>query len=310
MAGPLARVGVGLLLALPMLPAVVLLGLSLGGADYSPVAAPRLHGRFSNSAIVALLVAGGSFCLGLPIGVLNALYEYRGRQLSPSPVYDAAAGALVPLGARLAVAPHAFGPLVAAPALRPFRLCAGVSSRSGRSGLVHRRRLHGRAVRLASGGRPSCRRGRNTFSMGLSSRRGTSCSRGRAGRRLDFVGPRRRLRRWPSMASTEILISFSAFYNYGLAGRQCLILTLIVLAVALPLACLAAPHLVAEQSARQLRGHSATVTRDAKRPAVATFALVLMLTVLPALGLILPLRRWTELERARAATSPLQAPTR
>ncbi len=31
--------------------------------------------------IVALLVTLGSFALGLPIGVLNALYDYRGRRL-------------------------------------------------------------------------------------------------------------------------------------------------------------------------------------------------------------------------------------
>ena len=191
-------VGVGLLLALPLLPAVALLGLSLSGNDPFSCGGAAFARAVLNSAVVAVLVAGGSFCLGLPIGVLNALYEYRSRRFLLALIHDAAAGAVVPLGARLAVAPGAFRPLVAAPALRPFGLCAGVSARRGRPGLVHRGRFHGRAVRITSGGRPPCRRRRNAFSMGLSSCGGSGWSHGRAGRRPDFVGPRRRLRRWPS----------------------------------------------------------------------------------------------------------------
>ena len=101
------------------------------------------------------------------------------------------------------------------------------------------------------------------------------------------------------VASTEILISFTAFYNYGLAGRQCLVLALIVLAVAQPIARFAAPHLGAAVPARHLRPARRDLHRGMATLAGATlFALVLVLTLLPSLGLILPVSRWGEVVRA------------
>jgi iron(III) transport system permease protein len=101
------------------------------------------------------------------------------------------------------------------------------------------------------------------------------------------------------LASSEILISFTAFYDYALAGRQCLTLALVVLAAALPIAYLAAPRLVAELSARQFRPAQRNLHPGmGKAAGAALFALVLVLTLLPSLGLILPLRRRVDVVRA------------
>jgi iron(III) transport system permease protein len=101
------------------------------------------------------------------------------------------------------------------------------------------------------------------------------------------------------LASSEILISFAAFYDYTLAGRQCLMLALLVLSAAPVIAWFAAPRLVAELSARQSRPARRSSHSGMGRVAGTTlFALVLMLTLLPSVGLTFPLRRWTDLVRA------------
>jgi iron(III) transport system permease protein len=101
------------------------------------------------------------------------------------------------------------------------------------------------------------------------------------------------------LASSRILISFTAFYDYALAGRQCLVLVLLVLTAALPIAYLAAPRLVAEQSARQFRPAQRSLHSGmAQLACAALFALVLLLILLPSLGLVLPLRRRIDVMRA------------
>ena len=70
------------LLALPVIPSVLLLGLSLFAQGRSFLGGTTLRVRaLVNGTVVALVVAIGSLALGLPIGVLNALYDYRGRRL-------------------------------------------------------------------------------------------------------------------------------------------------------------------------------------------------------------------------------------
>src|SRR5436190_23953475 len=72
--------GVAALLVLPLLPAVPLLAPALGAEEAASVG--RAFSRaLANSAVVAVLVAVVSFSLGLPAGVLNALYDYPGRPL-------------------------------------------------------------------------------------------------------------------------------------------------------------------------------------------------------------------------------------
>src|SRR5262245_27116283 len=54
-------------------------------------------------------------------------------------------------------------------------------------------------------------------------------------------------------AASEILTSFAARYDFNLAGRQCVYLTLGVLVLAIPIAITAAPRLTAEILPRQVR---------------------------------------------------------
>src|SRR5262249_39663673 len=90
-------------------------------------------------------------------------------------------------------------------------------------------------------------------------------------------------------AASEVLTSFSALYDFGLAGRRCAALPAVVLLVAAPLAALAAPRLAAGMMARQLRG-----ARRVRHPWVVGVAggglllLVLLGTVAPLVGLTLP----------------------
>ena len=76
------RVGsIAIILALPLLPTLPLVWLALSSGDRFSYGGATFEHALANSVIVALLVALGSFALGLPIGVLNSLYDYRGRRL-------------------------------------------------------------------------------------------------------------------------------------------------------------------------------------------------------------------------------------
>ena len=73
--------GLSVLLALPLLPTLPLLWVALLSSDRFTLGGETFGHAISNSVIVALMVALGSFALGLPVGVLNSLYDYRGRRL-------------------------------------------------------------------------------------------------------------------------------------------------------------------------------------------------------------------------------------
>lgn len=106
-------------------------------------------------------------------------------------------------------------------------------------------------------------------------------------------------------AASEILTSFSARYDFNLAGRQCVYLTLVVLACALPVAWLAAPRLATEILARQVRPAQPCWHRQVSNVLAISLGLMgLFFVVLPALGLFLPLlegghwlRAWQEMQR-------------
>ncbi len=212
-----------------------------------------MNTRSANSVIVALLVALGSFALGLPIGVLNALYDYRGRRLllplSLLPLL--APSFLWPLGWRwlLEHRGRSLLPLISgysgcvlmflpgAVTLVLFTTAASMAVLSG---------SQVEAARLAGGERTlfrlACRHASVPAALAAVLAGILTLSDPGAGFAVGLP-----------LASSEILISFAAFYDYALAGRQCLTLALLVLTAALPIACLAAPRLVAELSARQFR---------------------------------------------------------
>jgi iron(III) transport system permease protein len=288
------------LLLLPLLPALPLLGLALYSSDPFSYGGLAFEHALANSVIVALLVMLGAFCLGMPIGVLNALYDYRGRRL------------LLPLALLPLLAPSFLWPLGwrwllqhQGRALLPF-----ISGYSGcvlmflpaavtlvlfttAVSLAALSRSQIEAARLAGGEgtvfRLACRHALVPAALAAILAGIITLSDPGAGFAVGLP-----------LASSEILLSFTAFYDYALAGRQCLMLALLVLTAALPIAYLAAPRLVADISARQMmQPHQPVIHPQMSNIARATMlALVLPLTLLPSLGLMLPLRRWVHVVRA------------
>ena len=98
--------------------------------------------------------------------------------------------------------------------------------------------------------------------------------------------------------SSEILTSFAALYDFGLAARQSLLLGLVVLVAVLPLAVLAAPRLGAELLARQTAPHQPGPLRHGWVVTLAFLGIVLLLLAPPTLGLVLPLRETAHFSRA------------
>ena len=287
------------LLALPMLPTLPLLWFSLGSGSRFSYGGATFELALANSVIVALLVALASFTFGLPVGVLNALYDYPRRQLLLAlsmlpllaPPFIWAVGwrcflghfgrPLLPLvsgypGCVLVFLPGGF-------TLVLFTTIACTAALSGSQ--VEAARLAGGEKTLF---RLACRHASVPAMLAAMLAAILTLSDPGAGFAVSL-----------RTASSAILISFAAFYDYALAGRQCLILALIVLTAALPIACLAAPRLVAELPTRQFRPaqryrHSGM----GLTAGTALFALVLVLLLLPSWGLILPLRRWIDVTRA------------
>jgi iron(III) transport system permease protein len=294
------RVGsLAMLLALPLLPSLPLMWFALeSSARFSYGGVPFEH-ALTNSMVVAFLVTLGAFTLGLPIGILNALYDYRGRRflllLSLLPLL--APSFLWPLGWRW-ILEHRGRSLL--PFISGFSGCvlmflpaaATLVLFTTAASLAALTRSQVEAARLAGGEgtlfRLACRRASVPAALAAVLAGIFTLSDPGAGFAV----------RLP-LASSEILISFAAFCDYALAGRQCLTLALLVLIAALPIAWLAAPRLVAEPSARDFQSAQPSVHPGmAKTAAAALFILVLMLTLVPSVGLILPVRRWIDMQRA------------
>ncbi len=100
-------------------------------------------------------------------------------------------------------------------------------------------------------------------------------------------------------AASEVLTSFSSLYDYGLAAWQCLTLTLAVLTFVAPLMFLTAGRLASQILARQVRPLR-RIPAGRYAPAICTvfFAIGLLLLVMPLVGLLLPLRVGFDLTRA------------
>jgi iron(III) transport system permease protein len=292
--------GLAALLALPLLPALPLLWSSLcAGGRYSYGGAAFEH-ALTNSAIVAILVAIGSFAIGLPIGVLNALYDYRGRRilltlsmlplLAPSFLWvvgwrwvlEHECRSWLPL-----ITGYSGCLLVFLPGAITLVLFTTAAATAGLSSSQIE------AARLAGGEWPlfqlACRHA--AIPAFLSAVLAAI---------LTLSDPGTGFAVGIQVASSEILISFTTALNgNALAGRQCLLLASIVLAAALPIAYLAAPRLATEAAPREVR--PAQRSRHAGMGRIAASALftpVLLLTLLPTIGLILPLRRWADVARA------------
>lgn len=103
-------------------------------------------------------------------------------------------------------------------------------------------------------------------------------------------------------AAAEILTSFSAQYDFRQASRQCLVLTGVVAALALPCAAMLAPRLAHGLLARDTSSARATGTKWKGAEASVVLSVVFVVLGLPLTGLLFPLLRDFPIMRALADT--------
>ena len=298
--GKWRTVGVAALLLTAMLPAVPLLHHLLTSPSS---AASVMTGAFASALRHSLLLGGGvtaiSLAVGLPLGVLAALYEFPARKIL---LALATLPLLVPsflwaigwssLAARL-------GP-VATNAISGFSGCMLVFS----SGAIPLALLTSYAAcTTLSGSQLDAARlaGADRCVLKYALRHAiaptllAACLGGIL--TLSDPGPGQIL--GLSTAAAELLTTFSAQYDFTLAARQCLVLTVIVLALATPLACFAAPCIAREILARQSAAKERIRNPKTAILTCGAFALFILLGVVgPVVGLVTPIARGSDISSA------------
>ena len=100
-------------------------------------------------------------------------------------------------------------------------------------------------------------------------------------------------------AASEVLTSFSAVYDFNLAGRQCAVLAVLALLLVAPLVGLAAPRLSNQIMARQLRNLRRLTLGHSVIWITGGFAVLVAGAILmPVLGLVLPLLHGADIFQA------------
>ncbi|HKA55941.1 MAG TPA: hypothetical protein VKJ47_20005 [Candidatus Binatia bacterium] len=303
--------GVTTLLLVAVLPAVPLLWRSAVSPNSATAfVGATFGGALRNGAAVAVLVAVVSLLVGLPTGVLSALYEFPARNILLAltalplliPSFLRAVGWAM-LAARLgpavtdAISGLAGCTLVLSTGAVPLVLLTSYVAAIALSGSQID------AARLAGGERTVLIYvSRHVASPALLAA-GLGCVLA-----LSDPGPGQIL--GLQTAASEMLTSFSALYDFPLAGRQCAVLTALVLMMAVPLAFLTAPRLASEIMARQARAARRIRHRGVAGVTVTGLSLLVLAgTVAPLVGLTLPLagggeliRAWGELSRTAGNT--------
>jgi len=251
-------------------PATTAVGLAFGGA-------------LRNSLTVACFVAAASLVVGLPVGVSIALYDFPGRHLLTALV---ALPILVPSflwaigwsSLTSAISGVAGCVLVFSTAAIPLVLLMSYAA----TGSLSNSQLD--AARVAGG------EGTVLIHACRHAAMPAVVAAGLGGvLTLSDPGPGQIL--GLRTAASEVLTSFSALYDYGLAGRQCAVLTAVALVLAVPLAWIAAPRIAAEIMARQAAPlRRVRIQRGAIAVVGMLAALVLVGTAVPFSGLVLPLQ--------------------
>jgi len=301
-------VGLAGCFALAIAPAMPLLWAAVGSGEFT---LGQAYGNAMWSSLrVALLVLGASLAVGLPAGVLSALCEFRGRSvllalailpaLAPSFLWaigwSALAARLGPLA--MSVASGWTGSVIVfcASAIPIVLLTVFAATRTLTASQLD-------AARLADGNRGmlsyACR---HALSPALVAAALVGVLT------LSDPGPAQIL--GLRSAASEILTSFSALYDFPLAGRQCAALSLVVLMLVAPLVAFAAPRLLSELLVKQvrsiepLRGGSIVVLA-----AGLLMAITLIGLALPLAGLVWPLgggieagRAWQAIQRTGGNT--------
>jgi len=301
--------GVASLLLVATLPAIPLFWRAFTSGEPASLG-DAYGGALWNSMIVAALVGITTFVVGLPAGVLTSLYDFPGRRILLALV---ALPVLVPsflwaigwssLAARLGTAVTAVlsgytGCVVVFFAeMFPLVLLTSYAATIALSGSQID------ATRLAGGERAVLWQVCHYVAIpaGLAAGLGGVLT-------LSDPGPGQIL--GLQTAASEILTSFSALYDFRLAGRQCLGLAALVLLSALPLVYLAAPRLAAEVMGRQSRTFRRLRHQQIAVVAIVGFTLlVFYMVIAPLAGLVIPLldgfefrRTWSEMSRTGFTT--------
>ena len=264
---------------------------------------PNLGGSFwiamGNSLEIAICVATMALVVGLPSGLVVALYEFPGRRL--------------------------FLTALTVPLLAPSFLWAiGWSALAGRMGPTAADWLNGRfgcclvflssavplvfwityaaTISLAGTQVEAARIAGGEATVLRYTGRYVAVSAALAAVlagifTLSDPGPGQILGR--RTVAAEILTSFASLYDYRLAARQCIALALAVLAGTAPIVFLAAARLSSQILVRQVRPSQRSSAGRFTPMVIAAFAtLVLVLLVAPLAGLLLPLRGGVDLSRA------------
>ena len=310
--GPWRTVGIALGLALAVAPAVSLLWPAF--VTSSPESTDALASSFGNALARSLLVAAGaaglSFSVGLPTGVFAGLYEFPARRLLLGAL---ALPLLVPsflwaiglsmLRIRLGLSPNSFfsGATGCILAFSSLGLPLVVYASFAATRMLSKGQVD--AVRLAGGEwvlvQYASRSARGVAALAAMLAGVVALSDPGPGQILGYPG-----------VATQVLTSFSALYDFGLAARQALALAGIVLLITLPLAWLAAPRLASGLLARDVAHAPLCGTRVAAAVGPLVFlAIILLTSLLPLIGLTIPVlqsfplsRAWAEVSRTAANT--------
>ena len=294
-------IGIGIGLMLAVAPAAPLLWpIVVGGPGAAQASLGEVFGTaVGRSLIVALATAVVSLVIGLPAGLLAALYDFPARRLLLGTL---AIPLLVPsflwaiglsmLRIWLGLPPEsllsgASGSVIAFTALGlPLVVYVTFVATRGLS------KSQVDAVRIAASDLAVFRYGlRSAFPAAVFAAMLTGVLT------LSDPGPGQIL--GYSGVATEILISFSALYDFALAARQCLALTGIVLVLMLPVAWLAAPRFAAGLLARDVE--RVPLARSGTTSWLGPFllvAIILLTTVAPLIGLTHPLIQRLSISRA------------
>jgi len=277
-----------LLVALPILPFLWQVATSVGGAVES-ISAGFWNG-LGNSLTVAFVVAAAAFLFGLPMGVLAAFYNFPGRKfllaLSTLPLVVPSVLWAIGWSALLTQFSPASSALISGMSgciliffVTTFPLVLLISYAA--CGFLSGSQLD--AARLAGGERGV---------LGYAIQYAVPPALLAAGLggvlSLSDPGPGQIL--GLPTAAAEIMTSFAARYDFSLAARQCLTLTMVVLAFSVPLARFAGPRIANEMLARQTQAWRRYHHRQMSQMVLAALSVFILIGVLmPIMGLILPL---------------------
>jgi len=271
--------GLVLIVLVILLPTLPLLG------HVSVTAATVVTGAFAsalaNSLLVAIVAGAVALMIGLPAGVLAACYEFRGSRLllaaASLPLLAPSVLWAIGWSALLALPPMLGCILVFATTAVPLVLITAYLVTRGLTG------SQVDAARLA-GGEP------RVLQLALRHAAIPALVAAGLGGVLTLSDPGPAQIFGLRTGAVEILTSFSALYDFGLAAQQCVALTMVALIVAIPVAIFGGPRTARGMLARQVQ--PLRPARQAGMTAVTLSvmsAFVLVGVIAPVAGLTAPL---------------------